>query len=418
MHLSGNIYYLFFSYRIDMFIFPLGLLAIAVLLFGIRNIKKFTFIALYALFASPALLVPLFSLNPGFANVNTLLVYHISKLFLSGLQYSAPITLVLNGVSVSIGETCVGIGALIGIVMFLIPIAYLFDGKPKDKLKWVASGFLLLLVLNFIRMLVIALLWFVNGPSDALINLHAVIGQIIFYAVIVVMVMLAGRYGMKYPQFRPPKVSKKDQNRHSVVAIILAILLAIFYYLMTLTFLNAQVISPILISSATTVNFTYGTVVPLLNSTANLQNYTSQSFISNDSKSVAVAVYNLTDKKSMPLALVFGVPNVSIERQFASGTTLYKVDSHGNIVRMFYISSANTSVFVYYRKMPYKFHGNYTTIDMYAVLSLYPYWQGNCETSNQQLRDSVTNILYVNFPSSTVSNRMTQAYCLISKVIK
>ena len=55
--------YLFFSYRIDMLLFPIAIFSLAALLFGSGNLKKFSFLAIYALFASPLLLLPVIGLN-------------------------------------------------------------------------------------------------------------------------------------------------------------------------------------------------------------------------------------------------------------------------------------------------------------------------------------------------------------------
>ncbi len=186
----------FLSYRIDALLFPLPLLSFIVLVFGPRGAKKLSPLVLYSLFASPLILMPLLNLNNAFANLNAIFVYNIIKS--TGVQVSR-LGLVISsslGSSITISSTCVSLGTFVAFVMFLVPIAYLYDGKKINKLYWGVSGVLLILVLNFLRMLSIAIIWVYYGISHAVNTFHLFAGQLIFYIAIILMVFFTYKYGL------------------------------------------------------------------------------------------------------------------------------------------------------------------------------------------------------------------------------
>ncbi|MDE1871095.1 MAG: exosortase/archaeosortase family protein [Candidatus Micrarchaeota archaeon] len=186
----------FLSYRIDALLFPLPMLALVVLVFGIKGARKLWPLIAYSVFASPLLLVPVINLSAAFANLNALLVYAIIKgIGVQVLRSGYVITSAL-GSSITISTACVPIGTFIAFVMFLIPVAYLYDGSLKHKLYWILSGSALMLFLNFARMLFIALIWVFYGLDNAVNTFHVFAGQLIFYAAIIIMMLVSGKYGL------------------------------------------------------------------------------------------------------------------------------------------------------------------------------------------------------------------------------
>ena len=409
--------YLFFSYRIGWLLFPILIASIATILFGASNLKRFSFIAVYALFASPLLLLPVISLNPGFATLNSIMVYHIARLFFPSMIYSAPISLLLNGISISIGEACVGVGALIGLVMLMLPLAYLYDGSAKKKFEWVLSGIVLLLVLNLIRMSAISILWFSEGPNQQLLDIHSVAGQFLFYMAVAVMVIVAGLYGLRYPQLKIKKQAKS--KRYSLWPAAIAVILALIYYIVSMQFTNVQVISPLLLSNSPSITFTQGALVSLLGSVVNLQNYSSQSVISQNQQSAEVYVYNISRDTTLPLIVLFGAPNQSIGNILQGTTFIYKMNNSQDTAKVYELKYNNTYSFIYYKFVPYQNDGVYYALGEYAVLTFNPYWQSpSCQSDTMLAREAFTNALYLNFQNATTINNVDRAYCFISKVVK
>ena len=187
----------FMSYRIDALLFPLLLLCFVVLVFGISGAKKLLPLIVYAAFASPFLLMPFLNLSNAFANLNANFVYSIIKSTgIAATRVGLVITSRL-GASITISSTCVSIGTFIAFILFLIPIAYLYEGKLRSKLYWIASGTALILILNALRMLFIALVWVYYGLGGAINTFHLFAGQLIFYAAIIIMVLISGKYGLQ-----------------------------------------------------------------------------------------------------------------------------------------------------------------------------------------------------------------------------
>ena len=139
LFLAGSIYINFIfpvtagSFKANMVLFPLAIGSFAAILFGMENVHKFWPMMLYSIFASPVLLMPLFNVNLQFSSLNTQVIYHLLNIFYQNVSYSAPITINFNGTLIGIGEACAGIGAIIALVMFMLPIAYFYDGKAKQK---------------------------------------------------------------------------------------------------------------------------------------------------------------------------------------------------------------------------------------------------------------------------------------------
>ncbi len=205
--------FLFTSYRVDALLFPLILLSIITAMFGKEGIIKLKWLIVYSAFASQILAAPFLALNKAFVNLNASFVYWLLRIAgthvsISGLVISAP-----SATSITIASTCADIGAFIGLVMFLLPLSYMFNGRRWRKLVWVSSGVALLLLLNFVRMLTISLEWIYYGISSAVSTFHLFAGQIMFDAVIIVMIVLFYKYGLRFPS-----VSGKSARRRTVRA--------------------------------------------------------------------------------------------------------------------------------------------------------------------------------------------------------
>lgn len=198
----------FLSYRIDALLFPLPLLAFIVMVFGTSGAKKLTPLIVYAAFASPLILLPILNLNGAFANLNARIIYDFINAVGVPVSRAGLVISTSLGSNITISTTCVSIGTFVAFVMFLIPLAYLYEGRLRSKLYWMVSGILLILLLNLIRMLSISLVWAFYGLNSAINTFHAFAGQLIFYIAIVLMVLFAYKYGLSV------KSVKKGTAKH------------------------------------------------------------------------------------------------------------------------------------------------------------------------------------------------------------
>lgn len=234
--LRVSLSFAFLSYRVDALLFPLPLLGLIILVFGTSGAKKLLPLIVYAVFASPLLLLPLLQLNGAFANANAVLVFDLLKAVGAPVSRIGLMITAISGSSITISTTCVSIGTFVALVMFLIPVAYLYEGDKVLRIYWVISAFFLMLILNVLRMLFIALIWAFFGLNSAVNTFHAFAGQFIFYGVIIIMVLIAGKYGMSLRSLQKEEEKTKKQKSRSrrtgvdlrlVVPVIMALIFAV-----------------------------------------------------------------------------------------------------------------------------------------------------------------------------------------------
>ncbi len=212
----------FMSFRIDALMLPIVLVSLIMLVFGAKGLRRMLPVVVYSVFASPLVLLPLLKANAQFANINAQAVYLLirglgAQVVRSGLSITA-----LSGSSISISSACVSIGTFVAFAMFLIPVAYFYEGKASDKIYWLVSAVALVVALNFARMLLIASVWVYYGLGAAISTFHAFAGELIFYASIIIMLLIAGKFGMtlgaKKSKARAAPRSKFDSRKILIVA--------------------------------------------------------------------------------------------------------------------------------------------------------------------------------------------------------
>jgi exosortase/archaeosortase family protein len=346
------------SLRTDMLFFPAAILSLLLLLFGRKNLRKFWILLVYPVFASPLILFPIFGLNSAFAGLNTQAVYGIIHPFINGLSYIPPTTISINNSQIGIGEACAGIGALIGIALFLVPIAYFFDGKKKAKACWVASGVVLLLVLNVLRLLSISLVWLFYGLNASALLVHSFIGILIFYIVIVAMVLLLPKYGITFPDLNTgtKKTKQKHKSESMVFGYAAAIILSLFYFYISLNYLGYVIPSPASLESISGLNTSSQGSINLFSGMvgrATALGFNS-TFLPINNTSSAIMLTNGTFGKSTPILLLLA-PNgnqttaLTAENKAENSSTY--LDSFGNKIEIYSFTSNGTRLFVSHTRL-------------------------------------------------------------------
>jgi exosortase/archaeosortase family protein len=199
----------FISLRIDALLMPLLLASFIMIIFGFEGLKKLKLLIVYSIFASPLLLIPIIQLNNVWTKINVGFIYGILKtsglpLVLSGFTIST-----LSGSIITVSNACVSIGDFIALIMFLLPVAYLYNGSFKSKFIWLAWGFTLMFLLNLARIFAIVVLWLYYGLQSSVLAFHIFAGEVLFYISIIVMVLIAGRFNLSVPKISTPKKSRK-----------------------------------------------------------------------------------------------------------------------------------------------------------------------------------------------------------------
>ncbi|MEM0149441.1 MAG: exosortase/archaeosortase family protein [Candidatus Micrarchaeaceae archaeon] len=228
------------SYRIDAFILPIFIMALAALLFGLDGIRKMKLVVVYAFFASPLLLLWLFGLNGLWANANAGFVYAVLKAFGIPLVKIGNTFSGLAGSAITISTACVSLGTFVALIMFMIPVAYLYEGSLKNKTLWLIGGFLLMVLLNILRITFVLLLGTYYGLSSSLMAFHLLAGIVLFCIAIIIMVLIGNRFNLHIKKIKP---ARRRNNRglgaKEVVPLAIALAFGFITFALTSTYSSA-----------------------------------------------------------------------------------------------------------------------------------------------------------------------------------
>ena len=423
--------YLFLSYRIDMLLFPMLIISFAFLLFGYSNLHKFKYIAVYSMLASSLLAAPIIMANLAFTEFNTHIIYLILRIFIPGISLISPLTLATNGYRISIGETCVGIGILLSIILFLMPLAYLYTGKRKKKFLWLLSAIILLFLLNIGRMFSIALFWLLYGPTSALMEIHVFAGVLLFYISIILMVLLSGRYGLELKtenqkdklQNKAAKTSKtKRAATYSAYGIIISILIAVSYFAMTYNYSSALYVSQIHLYPASHPKITSEGAYAIADSMLN-RSEILESIAPSGNFSETLSVYGQNISYSEPIIVYMGyyknselpVP-LSGRTRIGSMSFMNQKGISGNI---YYLESNMSGFLVYHATIPYLGLNGSSAIPISTYLILPT---SELETSTPCINgfsytDYLVNIANPTLYNTSLRQQLNSGYCLFKKVL-
>lgn len=417
VYLRATLSYLFLTYGIEMLIFPLGIASLIILLFGLSNINRFKVLLVYCILASPIILMSITGLNSWFSTANSVLIYHVSQLFSHSISYIPPITMTANGNTIAIGNSCVGVAAIIALVLFLVPVAYLYDGKLKRKALWIAAGFILILFLNVLRMLFIALEWLLSGPSNAILTIHLFAGVLLFYASIIIMVLLAGRFGLTFPKPRK-RTLKERPATSSGLNILVAVILALIWFLLTIDYSSSYLLSSNLVSHSP-FNASAGPIDSFINSTLHVQNSTDIVVISNNGTLTGISITNSTILSSEPLAAILSYRPIDLSKGYYPNNTVirgsYSFMDRGSTSTMSYITVNDSGFFIYHAISPYGLYNDtVSNPTLYMVLPEYLLRNESC--SYDTGASYLMNAQHI-FENRTTVSQLKKAYCTVSAMV-
>lgn len=398
--------YGFTAYRIDGILLPLILIALISIIFGISEIKKFKFLLVYALFASPILLIPILNYNLHFTYLNAGIVFAILKDIGIPVKESG-LNIFLGGSEISIASTCTDIGAFVSLAMFLLPIAYFYSGKLKNKILWVVSSILLLFVLNLSRMLSISLIWVYYGIGSATSTLHVFLGEILFDITIIVMIVIAYKFRLKITKIEEGTYKKyynsiKANIKPSYFVILVIAIISILGLFMNypITQVNSyNALEFVTLNKTVADNITeYGVLRDLENINMTIvylgQMNSSNSIQQNDQM---FALSNSTFKSNSIIDVIVypsykPVPN---KRLLFNNTKIEKKSSlllnNGLVINYDYVISNGTVFYTNIFSVPYKVkNSNYISLN-YLVITTKDY---NGCTINDSLSNRIDSFIY------------------------
>jgi exosortase/archaeosortase family protein len=358
---------------------------------------------IYSVFASPLLLLPLLNTGNVFALANADIIYNI--LHSLGIPVvSSGILISASGYSISIASTCTDIGAFVALAMFLIPIAYLFDGKMKRKVLWVISGIALMLLLNILRMASIALEWAYYGISNAIALFHIFIGPVLFYITIIVMILISYKFRLSIPQINSRGIKIKA---YAPYLLALCVVFGIIGFFFTLPYQNL-IYAPIInfnnqqIANQSGIMLDRYVLLTLENAKMNITQMagnTSDLIFALSRKNLTSPIYVLVNYSTRPNIENIKLKNSSVEMS----TSLLKngIAVTGGTVTSYNSTYNNTLSFAFdYFTIPYNMSGREFSLRYFFFKEI----NKNQSVSDCQNYTSINSVGPINYIDSFIYN--------------
>ncbi|MGC8622573.1 MAG: exosortase/archaeosortase family protein [Candidatus Micrarchaeia archaeon] len=397
--------FVFYVYRVDALLLPLLLLGIIIAIFGVEGARKLKKQLVYSVFASPAVLLPLIEMNSRFVDSVANLTYWIMKLVGEPVSKAGLTILAPSSYSISIASTCADLGAFIALAMFLIPIAYFYEGPKTRKLYWLVSGIALFFVLNIIRVFSIASIWVYYGINSAVATFHLFVGQILFYIAIIVMLLIAGKFGLSIWNIREHKkephihrdggAAKVHISKNAAIALGIGII----GFLITVPY-QSSIYMPLLSINTTQqgnmLSLYKSIIAPLETAHMNI------SVLESNNYSAIIALSNQTFNRTKPIYIIAKREGRAIQygmlANYTSVENSYSVVLNDGItLNSAFINSSGVTFYINYFLLPYKqLNGNWSVIGYETFY---------------KLNESTENIAAGCIPSTGIINRIeSEAY--------
>jgi exosortase/archaeosortase family protein len=415
--------FLFLSFRIDLLVLPLALASLAVMLFGARNLGKFRGVILYALLASPPVLLLLLNSYNSFTSLNTAIVYGLLRPFVSGIKYLAPITISANGYYIGIGQACVSLGIFVALALFLVPIAYLYDGRDSRKAAWVISGVALLFAFNIVRMLFVSYAWLTQGPSSIIALIHATAGVILFYVAIVAMVLAAGAYGLTLGmKGKAPRRGRRKQEGAGMWPAAVALAFSLIYAYATLGYAGTTIFSPISLSNGVSFNFSNAGIARSVTGILSGKNFTYEEMMGQDGSFVFFNLANGTVNATAPVVLLVARPNAAILSDIESNGTVAGefrfLNFNGASEDVLDVLSNGAEFFVYRTSLPLVLgNTSSSTAEVYVIMPSGVVHRSACVASYDPLYAVALNALNVESYSQAARDNALKALCISDSIV-
>lgn len=193
----------FWLARIDLLTLPLFVAGLVSLLYGVRSVWALRLPILFLLLAWP---IPFTLVLSATSGVLTELTAKIVAVLTRIIPVARPAvgdeTLLLVGsgpdiFGVNIGSACSGVNSFVGFLLLGAATLYLVRGSAARRVAWLATGLVLTLSLNITRIMAILAVGRAFGQDAALDVLHPIAGLIVFNLGVLIMLVLAPRFGLR-----------------------------------------------------------------------------------------------------------------------------------------------------------------------------------------------------------------------------
>lgn len=225
----------FWLLRVDILSMPIFVAGVVAILYGVRRVWSLRFAILFLLLAWPAPYLELTASGMA-ASVNATVVV------LSAISAVVPLATPVGGsdglfligsgpsaIPVSVASACSGLNSVVGFGIVGVSLFAILRGPLVRRVAWLAAGLALTWALNVLRIEFIFAAGTFGSPQLALNVLHPVAGLLVFNVGLLIMLLMAGRFGLRIglgdnspPSEWSSAVAPRGHRLAGAVAVVLA----------------------------------------------------------------------------------------------------------------------------------------------------------------------------------------------------
>ena len=194
----------FWLWRVDLLTLPFFAAGVVTLVYGIRTTWKTRHGLMFLFLAWP------YPYNVALTNwlgkftdltvaglARALRVVHLARQMGTGSSLFE-ITHGTSKFTLSVASACSGANGLVGFLLVGIAFALMVQGKRRQKILWLAIGAILVWLLNIARLLLVFFAAHQWGEKVAIDGFHPFVGLIAFTLGVAIMVLVMGRFGLRF----------------------------------------------------------------------------------------------------------------------------------------------------------------------------------------------------------------------------
>lgn len=232
----------FWLLRIDLLSLPVFVAGAIALLYGVRRLWSLRFPILFLFLAWPA---PYVAITGDAMRVSVDATVAVLGVISAVLPLATPVGgspgLFQVGwgdqaIPVSVATACSGINSVVGFGIMGAAMMAVMRGTILRRAAWMVAGLVLVWLMNLFRIEAIFLVGAVASPQLALSVLHPIAGLIIFNVSILIMILVAARFGLAFEFSRDERQHAAPSVSHRRLAVPIAIVAA---SALTMSFVNA-----------------------------------------------------------------------------------------------------------------------------------------------------------------------------------
>ncbi len=203
--------YTFIPLEYHMVTLPLMAAGLILILFGLQTLKELIFPVAFLFFLTPPPSEILYGVGSALANLSAMVSNSFANLLglnsaLSSSNAGPVITIIrpdTTMLSFNVSVACSGIYSIIGFVIFAVFIAYITQGKLRNKLAILVMGIPLIIFLNIIRITIILAIGYNWGEELALQVFHTFGATVLMFIGTLILLAVTEKAFKKPPAVLP-----------------------------------------------------------------------------------------------------------------------------------------------------------------------------------------------------------------------